>query len=206
MQNHVEEMDPAQRKEILTLLYEASLKELNMLDYLVEWARIKYASDVFSPTQVKLSDYVKKVFDNLKDTAAMNAVSLCQEIEENSTVFADGKMLLSILQNIVSNAIKHSRPDGKIKITAIEKDHKIVVAIKDTGFGMSKEIQKNIFTPQIDSLSTERKGGKGAGIGLLLVKGFLEKNGGTIWVESAEGEGSSFYFTLPINDHLDKVS
>jgi PAS domain S-box-containing protein len=206
MQNHVEEMDPAQRKEILTLLYEASLKELNMLDYLVEWARIKYASDVFSPTQVKLSDYVKKVFDNLKDTAAMNAVSLCQEIEENSTVFADGKMLLSILQNIVSNAIKHSRPDGKIKITAIEKDHKIVVAIKDTGFGMSKEIQKNLFTPQIDSLSTERKGGKGAGIGLLLVKGFLEKNGGTIWVESAEGEGSSFYFTLPINDHLDKVS
>lgn len=206
MQNHVEEMDPAQRKEILTLLYEASLKELNMLDYLVEWARIKYASDVFSPTQVKLSDYVKKVFDNLKDTAAMNAVSLCQEIEENSTVFADGKMLLSILQNIVSNAIKHSRPDGKIKITAKEKDHKIVVAIKDTGFGMSKEIQKNLFTPQIDSLSTERKGGKGAGIGLLLVKGFLEKNGGTIWVESAEGEGSSFYFTLPINDHLDKVS
>ncbi|NDP26519.1 MAG: PAS domain S-box protein [Flavobacterium sp.] len=198
LQDHVEELKPAKRKEILTLIYEASIKELNMLDYLVEWARIKYASDVFSPTQIKLSDYVQKVFDSLKDTATMHTISLYQEIEENSTVFADEKMLLSILQNIISNAIKYSRPGGKIKVTALEKGHEIVVAIKDTGIGMSKEIQKNIFTPQIDSLSKERKGGKGAGIGLLLVKGFLEKNGGSIWVESEEGVGSSFYFTLPI--------
>lgn len=203
LQAHVEVMNPAQRKEMLTLLYESSIKELNMLDYLVEWARIKYASDLFSPIQIKLSDYVKKVFDTLKDTAALNTISLCQQIEENRTVFADGKMLLSILQNIVSNAIKHSRPKGIITINAIQKSHEIIVEIKDTGIGMSEEIQKNLFTPQMDSLSKERKNDKGAGIGLLLVKGFLEKNGGRIWVESEEGVGSSFYFTLPVNSPLD---
>ncbi len=64
---------------------------------------------------------------------------------------------------------------------------------------MSSEIQKKLFSPQIKSLSAARKENKGAGIGLLLVKGFLEKNGGEIWVESIEGEGSSFYFTLPID-------
>jgi PAS domain S-box-containing protein len=206
LQDYADEVKPALRKEMLTLLYESAIKELNMLDYLVEWARIKYASDVFSPAQIKLSDYVKKVFDTLKDIAAMHTISLCQEIEENSTVFADEKMLLSILQNIVSNAIKHTRPNGKITISTTPNHHEIIVEIKDTGIGMSKEIQKNLFTPQMDSLSKERKEDKGAGIGLLLVKGFLEKNGGRIWVESEEGVGSSFYFTLPINKPLDKLS
>lgn len=206
LQDYADEMKPALRKEMLTLVYESAIKELNMLDYLVEWARIKYASDVFSPTHIILLDYVKTVFDTLKDTAAMHSISLCQEIEEKSIVFADGKMLLSILQNIVSNAIKHTRPDGKITISTTQNHHEIIVEIKDTGIGMSKEIQKNLFTPQMDSLSKERKEDKGAGIGLLLVKGFLEKNGGRIWVESEEGVGSSFYFTLPIIKPLDKLS
>lgn len=68
--------------------------------------------------------------------------------------------------------------------------------MKDTGVGMSEEIMAKLFTPQMKTLSESRKKNKGAGIGLLLVKGFLEKNGGEIWVESIEGEGSSFYFTL----------
>jgi len=62
---------------------------------------------------------------------------------------------------------------------------------------MSKEVKAKLFSPQMVSLSNARKENKGAGIGLLLVKGFLEKNGGEIWAESIEGEGSSFFFTLP---------
>lgn len=111
-------------------------------------------------------------------------------------------MLLSVLQNIVSNAIKHSHKGGKITITAKTKEDKIIVEIKDTGIGMSKEIQEKLFTPQMDSLAKARKENKGAGLGLLLVKGFLEKNGGEIWVESVEGEGSSFYFTLPLKKNF----
>ena len=63
----------------------------------------------------------------------------------------------------------------------------------------------NIFAPQIKTLSAARKENKGAGIGLLLVKGFLEKNDGEIWVESIEGEGSSFYFTLPIEKPMNRI-
>jgi signal transduction histidine kinase len=70
---------------------------------------------------------------------------------------------------------------------------------------MSKEIQEKLFTPQVNFLSKVRQGNKGGGIGLLLAKGFLEKNGGEIWVESVEGEGSSFYFTLPVNKPSDKI-
>jgi len=192
-------------QEMLDLLYKSSTDELDMLDYLVEWARIKYASDAFSPTKIKLIEYIDKVFETLNETATINTINLHHEIEENTTVFADGKMLISIIQNIVSNAIKHTEKDGTITVSAKSKDDKIIVQVKDTGIGMSKEIMEKLFTPQMKTLSETRKKNKGAGIGLLLVRGFLEKNGGEIWVESIEGEGSSFYFTLPIDKPLYKI-
>lgn len=114
-------------------------------------------------------------------------------------------MLISIIQDIVSNAIKHTEKGGTITVSAKSNDDRIIVQVKDTGVGMSREIMENLFTPQLKTLSEARKKNKGAGIGLLLVKGFLEKNGGEIWVESIEGEGSSFYFTLPIEKYIRKT-
>ena len=198
LKDNYSKMKPELMQEMLNLLYKSATDELEMLDYLVEWARIKYASDVFNPKQIKLTEYIDKVFESLNETALVNTINLNHEVETNTTVFADGKMLISILQNIVSNAIKHTEEGGSIKVTATTKDDKIIVRIQDSGIGMSKEIMEKLFTPQMKTLSETRKKNKGAGIGLLLVKGFLEKNGGEIWVESTEGEGSSFYFTLLI--------
>lgn len=198
-------MKPDTVQEMLDLLYKSSIDELDMLDYLVEWARIKYASDVFSPTKINLTEFIDKIFETLNETASINAINLHHEIEENASVFADGKMLISIIQNIVSNAIKHTEKGGTITVSAKSKDDKIIVQVKDTGIGMSKEIMGKLFTPQMKTLSEARKKNKGAGIGLLLVKGFLEKNDGEIWVESIEGEGSTFYFTLPIDKPLYKI-
>ncbi|MFO7369205.1 MAG: PAS domain-containing sensor histidine kinase [Bacteroidales bacterium] len=198
-------MKPNDVQEMLDILYKSSTDELDMLDYLVEWARIKYASDVFSPTTIKLTEYINKVFATLNETASINTINLHHEIGTDTSVFADGKMLISIIQNIVSNAIKHTEKGGTITVSAKSKDDKIIVQVKDTGVGMSKEIMENLFTPKMKTLSEARKKNKGAGIGLLLVKGFLEKNGGEIWVESIEGEGSSFYFTLPIEKPLFKT-
>jgi PAS domain S-box-containing protein len=198
LKDNFQKMKPEIVQEMLNLLYKSATDELEMLDYLVEWARIKYASDVFNPEQIKLTDYINKVFESLNETAAINTINLNHEVDVNTTVFADEKMLISIIQNIVSNAIKHTEKDGSITISATSKEDKIIVRIQDTGIGMSQEIIEKLFTPQMKTLSETRKKNKGAGIGLLLVKGFLEKNGGEIWVESIEGEGSSFYFTLLI--------
>ncbi len=205
LKENFHKMKPNDVQEMLDLLYKSSTDELDMLDYLVEWARIKYASDVFSPTKIKLTEYIDKVFEALNEIASINTINLHREIEENTSVFADSKMLISIIQNIVSNAIKHTGKGGTITVSAKSKDDKIIVQVKDTGIGMSKEIMAKLFTPQMKTLLETRKKDKGAGIGLLLVKGFLEKNGGEIWVESIEGEGSSFYFTLPIEKPLYKM-
>jgi len=205
LKENFQKMKPEAVQDMLDLLYKSATDELDMLDYLVEWARIKYASDAFCPTKIKLTDYINKVFETLNETATINTINLHHEIEADTSVFADGKMLISIIQNIVSNALKHTGKGGTITVTAKSQDDKIIVQVKDTGIGMSKEIMEKLFTPQIKSLSEARKKNKGAGIGLLLVKGFLEKNGGEIWVESIEGEGSSFYFTLLKEESLYKI-
>ncbi len=205
LKDNFEKMKPEKLKQIFELLHQTSNDQLNMLDYLVEWARIKYASEVFSPTKIELLDYVNKTFETLNQTASVNTINLHHEIKENESVFADGKMLLSILQNIVSNAIKHTKPGGKISITAKKTEDKLIVEIKDNGVGMSKEIMSKLFVPQMATLVKAKAENKGAGIGLLLVKGFLERHGGEIWVESIEKQGSSFYFTLPLEKPADKV-
>lgn len=192
-------------QEMLDLLYKSSIDELDMLDYLVEWARIKYASDSFSPSKIKLTEFVEKVFNSLNKTATLNSINLHHQIDADTTVYADSKMLISIIQNIVSNAIKHTENGGEVLISTKTSEDKIVVQVTDTGIGMSKDILEKLFTPQMKTLSESRKKDKGAGIGLLLVKGFLEKNGGEIWVESKVGKGSTFYFSLPKEEPLYKI-
>jgi two-component system CheB/CheR fusion protein len=205
LKDNFERMKPETVKEMLELVYDSSIAELNMLDSLVDWARIKYASEIFSPTKVKLSKYVDQTFDMLKEIANVNEINFHNEIDENEIVFADQKMLLSILQNLISNALRHTRPGGKINVTAKANEDKLIIKVKDNGVGMSEKTTKNLFTAQMASLSKTRAENKGAGIGLLLVRGFLERSGCEIWAESIEGEGSSFYFTLPINEPVDKM-
>ena len=198
-------IEPEDAKDMLNLIHKSAKDELTMLDYLVEWARIKYASEAFTPTKIELFQYVENVFATLREVAAVKEIILYNKIGETESVFADKKMLISILQNLVSNALQHTPQGGKIIVSAEPKEDKMIIEVKDTGKGMSKEILEKLFTPQLNALLKTRENKKGAGIGLLLVKGFLEKNGGEIWIESSEGVGSSFYFTLPIDKPSDNI-
>ncbi|CAH0336047.1 Adaptive-response sensory-kinase SasA [Flavobacterium sp. CECT 9288] len=197
LNKNFDKMDKDATKEMLQLLHITSKQQLNLLDYLVEWARIKYASEAFAPVKIDLYTDVKKVFDALNDIAVANKVHLHNNIKKNINVFADSEMLSSILHSLLNNAIKYSHKDGKIVVRAKTKENSIIIEIKDDGIGITKNIKDKLFTPEITTISNTWKKDKEAGIGLILSKGFVEKNGGEIWVESTEGAGSSFYFTLP---------
>lgn len=200
LKDSIHEMERDQVMQMLDILHQASNDELNMLDNLLEWARIRYAAEAFSPTSQELRHHVSKVYEKLGEMAHSNSVRLTNHVDEHMRVYADKKMLESILQNLVSNAIKYNRPGGSIEISASTKGEMVTVTVTDTGFGMSKEQVEKLFTPKVKTLSQARQLNKGAGIGLLLVKGFLEKNGGEIKVESVEGERTSFRFTLPASE------
>lgn len=190
---------------MVDILHKASSDELDMLDYLLEWARIKYASEAFKPTKIDLHQKVNKVFDTLQASATIKSIQLQNEIAPNTHIFGDRKMVLSIVQNLVSNAIQHSSEGGAITVAARGVDRMIHVQVKDTGRGMSPQIQEQLFTPQLKKLSKIREEDKGGGIGLLLVKGFIEKHGGEISVDSVKGKGTSFYFTLPREKPMKKT-
>lgn len=204
LQSQMEEMEPQEVRQMLDLLYQASTEELNMLDYLLEWARIKYASEVFTPLRMNLREKVTKVFEKFNKMAAAGSLILVNEVPEQTTVYADKNMLLSIVQNLVSNAIKYTLTGGTITVSAITQGDHVMVKVKDTGVGISKEKMEKLFKPQLKALSQLRKENKGAGIGLLLVKGFVERNDGEIWAESVEGQGTTFYFTLPVSESSKK--
>ena len=131
LQINFEKMKQESVKEMLNLLHQTSNDELNLLDYLVEWARLKYASEAFAPINIELWKTVNKVFEELSESANTNNIRFNNIIEEGLSVFADSELLLSIFQNLVTNAIKHITSGGEITISAKRSEAKVTVEIKD---------------------------------------------------------------------------
>lgn len=111
--------------------------------------------------------------------------------------YADQAMISTVLRNLVSNALKFTHPGGGITIAGIENPDEFEVLISDNGIGIPKSALADIFKLDSDYTSLGTQNEKGTGLGLILCKEFIGKHGGRIWVESEEGEGSTFHFTLP---------
>jgi signal transduction histidine kinase len=117
---------------------------------------------------------------------------------EEIIIFADKNILDTILRNLISNAIKFTNNGGKIDIYA-EINHKIVtITVSDNGIGITQKLKNKLFDISQTQTTKGTEGESGTGLGLLLCKEFVEKHGGTIWVESKEGKGSDFKFTMPL--------
>ena len=109
-------------------------------------------------------------------------------------------MLNTIIRNLLTNALKFTDKDGKVEITAIKQNGFIEIIVSDTGVGMSNSVKENLFKLDATHSSFGTDNEAGTGLGLILCKEFVEKNGGTIKVESEFGKGSSFTFTLPVDN------
>ena len=121
-----------------------------------------------------------------------------KEIDEQSRVYVDAELVDTVIRNVISNAIKYTPEEGSIKIKSEIKNDVVEVCVSDTGIGISKENQQKLFNPQREYTTLGLYQEKGSGLGLLLCKDFIEMNGGSIWLESAEGEGTSIYITMPL--------
>jgi signal transduction histidine kinase len=112
-------------------------------------------------------------------------------------IYAHRNSINTVVRNLIANAIKFTPPEGKITVNVQSQADSVVVSIADTGVGMSKDVMNKLF--RIDTKHTTKGTAdeKGTGLGLILCKEFVEKNGGHIWVESEEGKGSVFRFTVP---------
>ncbi|MCX6242048.1 MAG: PAS domain-containing sensor histidine kinase [Bacteroidetes bacterium] len=169
-----------------------------LLENLLEWSRLQRGLTTLDTTSFLLLPNVSSSLDLVRESAHKKEIEININIPENLVVYADEKMLDSILRNLSSNAIKFTPKGGRITITAKDSHEGwIEISMKDTGIGMTKEMIDTLFKMDVN---TNRKGTEGepsTGLGLILCKEFVEKQGGRLWVESEVEKGSTFYFTLP---------
>ncbi len=193
-------------KEYLNVIYEASKNLYGMTNNLLQYSRFQVGRFDFQPVEINLTNLLKKNLNLLKGNAIRKEISLSAELNADVYVFADEEMLNSTVQNIISNSIKFTPRGGEVKIyTEIipffsEATH-VKVSIEDNGVGISRsELDKILSEEIVSTPGTERE--FGTGLGLLIVKEFVEKNGGRIDVKSKLNHGTSFSFTLPVSEHL----
>jgi two-component system phosphate regulon sensor histidine kinase PhoR len=149
---------------------------------------------------ISLPDFINEVIDFVKEAAEKKEISISQsKITSSQAVGADRNYLEQIFINLLDNAIKYTHEGGKVTISAIEKDKReIQFSIEDDGMGIPREDIPRIFERfyRVDKGRSQELGG--TGLGLSIVKHLVQAHGGRVWVESQLGEGSTFYFTLPI--------
>ena len=149
---------------------------------------------------ISLPDFINDVIDFVKEAAEKKEISISQsKITSSQAVGADRNYLEQIFINLLDNAIKYTHEGGKVTISAIEKDKReIQFSIEDDGMGIPREDIPRIFERfyRVDKGRSQELGG--TGLGLSIVKHLVQAHGGRVWVESQLGEGSTFYFTLPI--------
>ena len=203
MAEELENLTSEEIKDFTLSMRNSAADMFRLLENLLEWARMQQGLITFNREIAQLAPMVDESIAIILEPAKIKGIEINLDIPADITVFADRNILQTVVRNIVSNAVKFTPKGGKIKVSAKATNHNNVeISIEDTGIGMSSKMIDDLFRLDVQ---TNRKGTEGepsSGLGLILCKDFIEKHGGKIWVESEEGKGSIFLFTIPNNNPL----
>jgi signal transduction histidine kinase len=170
---------------------------IKLLENLLNWAKIQNGTMEFQPEIIDLQKIVLENIVLLRGNAREKQINLFHTIEVNTFVYADHDTTSMVLRNLISNALWFTDPGGEVTVSATIMDHFIEVAVSDTGIGISAEDILKLFRIDKKFRRNGTAGEHGTGLGLILCKDLVERNGGKIWVKSGVGQGTTFIFTLP---------
>ncbi|MGE5411825.1 MAG: ATP-binding protein, partial [Clostridiales bacterium] len=196
----VEDLDSLSKEEIknfVTQIHGSAKTLFNLIENLLQWSRLQSGKIQCQPIKLDVSDVVNDVISVLIGNAIRKNISLKSEMAPYTFVYADQNMSYSIIQNLTANAIKFTDNGGEVRISAAEKEDFYSISISDNGIGIKAEDMQKLFRIDVQhtTLGTARE--KGTGLGLILCKDLIEKQGGSLSVESFYGKGTTFNFTLP---------
>jgi PAS domain S-box-containing protein len=191
------QMDDEQKIGLLELINISSESAFSLLENLLQWARTQTDKIKFSPENIDIYDIVESTVDFHRISAEKKKIEIKSHVKKNYFAYADRNMITTVIRNLISNAIKFTDSNGKIEIACDRNEDSVEITISDNGIGINKENLDNLF--RIDSYysTSGTLGESGTGLGLIICKEFIEKNGGNIKVVSEEGKGSAFTFNLP---------
>ncbi|CAG1769856.1 partial Alkaline phosphatase synthesis sensor protein PhoR, partial [uncultured bacterium] len=193
---NIDNVDKEEIEEIARAMFQSSRLIFSFLENLLQWARLRTDRIEFNPVMIDLYAVTEGITELLTDNAQLKDITLSNAIPEGTWVFADEPSISSVLRNLISNAIKFSRKGGKVTLSSQIKDDYVHVQVSDSGVGMRQEDVAKIFRIDKSHTTVGTNNERGTGLGLKLCKEFVERNGGTIWVESTLNKGSIFTFTL----------
>ncbi len=168
-----------------------------LLENLLTWSRLQRGMMEHRPENFPLPQTVEHVVDLFASSATQKQITLRNSVPSETSVHADVNMIHTVIRNFVSNALKFTKTGGRIEIIARQHDEYVEIAVSDTGIGIPENALAKLF--RIDTKLTTKgtAGERGTGLGLSLCKDLIEKNKGTLNVESEVGKGTTFRFTLP---------
>ena len=182
----------------LILLQSSSKKIKDLLENLITWSRSQRGDIQYNPDNFDLQRLIQSNMLLFESSVNNKKISLLNKVQSGIAGYFDYEMIKTVFRNLISNAIKYTNTNGSITISSREVDTFIEITIEDTGTGMNYSMSQNLFRIDVKHFSTDGTNGeKGTGLGLILCKEFIDKHGGKIWVESEEGKGSKFKFTIP---------
>jgi len=191
------ELNEKQKEAVDSIHFNALRLEKTVAD-LLDAQKLELGKMKFEKKEMKVEELMTNMTRNLEKQTQEKGCQLINHTTEKITIQSDTLRLAQVLTNLINNAIDFIPENkGKIEIDAQKKDGEVQFSVKDNGSGMTLETQKNLFQKfyQTDTSITRKHGG--TGLGLSICKGIVEALGGKIWLESQEGKGTDFYFTIP---------
>jgi PAS domain S-box-containing protein len=169
-----------------------------LLEDLLTWAKSQFNAVSFNPVEVEnLGSLINKCIKTVSPMAVKKNISIIPYLKGELLLHADTGMLETIIRNLLSNAVKFTDTGGDIILKAVGNDNGVLFSVKDNGRGIPKHKIDELFNKNSNYTTFGTSGEKGTGLGLSLCNDFVLKHGGSLWVESEEGSGTTFYFTIP---------
>lgn len=167
-----------------------------LLNNLLDWTLLQMDKLNLQPAKIDIRSIAEENIQLLNSVHGKH-ISLLNEVPAQTIAFADSNTVNLVIRNLITNALKFTNDGGTVTIKGKMKSDEILVTVHDNGVGMKPEVLNMLFDKTAPYTTRGTANEKGTGLGLILCKEFVEKNGGKIWVESEEDKGSTFYFTLP---------
>lgn len=184
-------------REFNSAIRESAQSGFALLENLLEWARTQTSHIDFNPQKISLNYIIEDNFQINRGAATNKKIELKSNIINDVFLFADSNMLNTVFRNLISNAIKFTPQNGSVTVSAHENNNLLILSIEDNGVGIEKSDIDKLFRIDTKFSTTGTANETGTGLGLLLCKEFVEKNEGTISVESTIGKGSKFILSFP---------
>ena len=188
----------AEMYELLTMANQTTEDVFSLLDNLLKWTKSQIGKLNVVYQDVDLVEVTDGVIEIFSMVASLKKIRIREMKPEKMMVNADIDMLKTVVRNLLSNAIKFSKENSEVLVKMAEVDGMAVVSVQDYGCGISEEGQKKLLHTDTHFSTFGTNNEEGSGLGLLLCKDFVVKNGGKLWFTSKEGEGSIFSFSIPV--------